>query len=126
MRSVPGLKMFIAEMLRDTHDYVHIYFCLLSAVGHGKFLFQIKLLQSDVVVEREVFREFKGDIKAYFNHYAKSNVALAKAMENATQIRDFNTEGDYSYSISEFVGNGFLLVGDAARFVDPIFSSGSA
>jgi FADH2 O2-dependent halogenase len=23
-----------------------------------------------------------------------------------------------------FVGNGFLLIGDAARFVDPIFSSG--
>ena len=31
---------------------------------------------------------------------------------------------DYSYAMKQFVGNGFMLIGDAARFVDPIFSSG--
>jgi FADH2 O2-dependent halogenase len=45
-------------------------------------------------------------------------------MANAVRINDFKVEGDYSYSLSKFVGNNLLCVGDAARFVDPIFSSG--
>lgn len=45
-------------------------------------------------------------------------------MKNARQINDYKREADYSYSMKSFSGNGFLLVGDAARFVDPIFSSG--
>jgi FADH2 O2-dependent halogenase len=40
------------------------------------------------------------------------------------RLNDFKTEGDYSYILDKFCGNGFLMVGDAARFVDPIFSSG--
>jgi FAD-dependent halogenase len=31
---------------------------------------------------------------------------------------------DYSYATSTFVGDGMLLVGDAACFVDPVFSTG--
>src|SRR5678809_120800 len=30
----------------------------------------------------------------------------------------------YSYIMDRFAGDGWLLVGDAARFVDPVFSSG--
>ena len=47
-----------------------------------------------------------------------------KAMAGATRIHDFKSEADYSYSMTQFSGDGYLLVGDAARFVDPIFSSG--
>jgi FADH2 O2-dependent halogenase len=45
-------------------------------------------------------------------------------MANAVRVNEFKTEGDYSYVLDKFCGNGFLMVGDAARFVDPIFSSG--
>ena len=33
-------------------------------------------------------------------------------------------EGDYSYAMREICGNQRVMIGDAARFVDPIFSSG--
>ena len=33
-------------------------------------------------------------------------------------------EGDYSYAMSQICGDRFVLVGDAGRFVDPIFSTG--
>ena len=49
---------------------------------------------------------------------------LVKALEPAKQIDEFWTEADYSYKMERFVGNGWMLLGDAARFVDPIFSSG--
>src|SRR5690606_35468434 len=77
-----------------------------------------------VVVDKSVFSEFHADIEAYFNAQLQTNSNLAHTMRNAKRINEFKTEGDYSYSMKNFVGNGYLLVGDAARFVDPIFSSG--
>jgi FADH2 O2-dependent halogenase len=45
-------------------------------------------------------------------------------MQDAERIRPFWVEGDYSYKIDRYAGPGWLMVGDALRFVDPIFSSG--
>ena len=46
-------------------------------------------------------------------------------MRTAERINEFRSEGDYTYSMKQVVGDGFVLIGDAARFVDPIFSSGA-
>ncbi len=45
-------------------------------------------------------------------------------MQDAQRVRPWWIEGDYSYKIDRFAGPGWLLIGDAVRFVDPIFSSG--
>jgi FADH2 O2-dependent halogenase len=45
-------------------------------------------------------------------------------MAKARPLHPFSREGNYSYVMERFAGDGWLLVGDAARFVDPIFSSG--
>jgi FADH2 O2-dependent halogenase len=45
-------------------------------------------------------------------------------MRNAERIRPWWIEGDYSYKISRLAGPGWMMVGDALRFVDPIFSTG--
>jgi len=42
-------------------------------------------------------------------------------MELAESVR---TITNYSYRVSDFTGRGFLCVGDAHRFIDPIFSFG--
>jgi 1H-pyrrole-2-carbonyl-[peptidyl-carrier protein] chlorinase len=39
-------------------------------------------------------------------------------------LRPFKAEGDYSYAAKQIAGDRFVLVGDAGRFVDPIFSTG--
>jgi len=49
---------------------------------------------------------------------------LAQRMAGARPIQQFSREGNYSYVMDRFAGNGWLLAGDAARFVDPVFSSG--
>jgi FADH2 O2-dependent halogenase len=77
-----------------------------------------------VVAERETFRKYKAEPEHYFDTYVQSNKGLAQAMANAQRVNEFKMEGDYSYSLEKFCGNGFLMIGDAARFVDPIFSSG--
>ena len=77
-----------------------------------------------VVAEKEVFRASKGAAEEYFYEQVASSPGLARALRNAERKAEFFLEGDYSYSMERLSGDGFLLIGDAARFVDPIFSSG--
>ncbi|HEX05668.1 MAG TPA: NAD(P)/FAD-dependent oxidoreductase [Bacteroidetes bacterium] len=53
-----------------------------------------------------------------------SRPELAQRLRTAKMLRPFTIEADYSYAMKQITGDHFLLVGDAARFVDPIFSSG--
>ena len=107
-----------------TADYIHIYFLPVKRGWAWQIPITDKITSVGVVAEREVFQQFKADSERYFNIYVQSNQGLAHAMANAVRINPFKTEGDYSYILDRFCGNGFLMVGDAARFVDPIFSSG--
>ena len=77
-----------------------------------------------IVAEKEVFKKGRLAPAEDFEKYVSSNPDLAHAMRNAERVNEFKLEGDYSYKMDTFAGNGFVLIGDAARFVDPIFSSG--
>nr|MDQ2716671.1 tryptophan 7-halogenase [Chloroflexota bacterium] len=54
----------------------------------------------------------------------ESRPELGAALHAARQIRPLGDEGNYSYAMTQICGDRFVLVGDAARFVDPIFSTG--
>jgi FADH2 O2-dependent halogenase len=107
-----------------TWNFIHIYFL---PVERG-WAWQIPISETTtsigVVAERAVFKESRQRKEEWFFEQIATTPALAKAMESAKQVGEFNTEADYSYAMREFVGNGWMLVGDSARFVDPIFSSG--
>ncbi|HEX5808178.1 MAG TPA: NAD(P)/FAD-dependent oxidoreductase [Anaerolineales bacterium] len=107
-----------------TADYIHIYFLPVKRGWAWQIPITDAITSVGVVAEREVFQQFKSESERYFSTYVQSNKGLACAMANAVRVNDFKTEGDYSYILDKFCGNGFLMVGDAARFVDPIFSSG--
>ena len=49
---------------------------------------------------------------------------LAQRLKRATPLEPFRAASDYSYKVSEKAGKNFVLIGDAAGFLDPIFSSG--
>jgi FADH2 O2-dependent halogenase len=77
-----------------------------------------------VVVDKEDFQKSGKDTEQFFYSLVRRNRTFTHAMEHAERVRPWWIEGDYSYRISQFAGPGWLLVGDALRFVDPIFSSG--
>ncbi len=60
--------------------------------------------------------------------FLEAQVALAphtkELLRTATLVDEPNVERDWSYTSKQFAGNGYVLVGDAACFVDPLFSSG--
>lgn len=107
-----------------TKDFIHIYFLKVERGWVWQIPIDEQITSVGVVADKKVYRQAHKDLESYFNEYVVTNPDLIEAMKDAKRINEFKSEGDYSYSLSKFVGNGFICIGDAARFVDPIFSSG--
>jgi FADH2 O2-dependent halogenase len=76
------------------------------------------------VTEKSDFLKSGQDHETFFNELLQMTANTRHILNGAERVKPYYIEGDYSYKMSEFSGPGWLLVGDAARFVDPIFSSG--
>jgi flavin-dependent dehydrogenase len=50
--------------------------------------------------------------------------AVWQKMKDARRVSQVYTASDYSYECDEVAGDGYLRLGDAAAFIDPIFSTG--
>jgi flavin-dependent dehydrogenase len=77
-----------------------------------------------VVVDKEDFQKSGQSHEEFFYSLVNRNLTFTDAMRDAVRVRPWWIEGDYSYQVERFAGPGWLLIGDALRFVDPIFSSG--
>ena len=49
---------------------------------------------------------------------------MQELLRGATRVRPVDTTGNWSYRCKQFYGERFLLVGDSAAFIDPLFSTG--
>ncbi len=105
-------------------DFIHVHFLPVRRGWAWQIPITTAVTSMGIVAEREVFRASRADPAAWFATHAASAPDLARAMAGARPVNDLTVEGDYSYSMARLAGDGWLLVGDAARFVDPIFSSG--
>ncbi|MEM9462285.1 MAG: NAD(P)/FAD-dependent oxidoreductase [Myxococcota bacterium] len=114
----------VSRSPRGRDDDIHIYFLPVERGWAWQIPITPEVTSVGVVVEKREFRKMKGDIAAWFQRMVASAPDMAKAMQDAIRINDFKREGDYSYAMERFSGPGYLMIGDAARFVDPIFSSG--
>lgn len=108
----------------ESAEHIHIYFLPVERGWVWQIPISDTITSIGVVAEKEEFRKANKALEAYFYAQIETNENLKEAMQEATRINEFRTEGDYSYSMTKFVGDGYVLIGDAARFVDPIFSSG--
>jgi flavin-dependent dehydrogenase len=77
-----------------------------------------------VVVDKEDFQKSGVTYEEFFDSLVRRNRTFTHVMQDAQRIRPWWIEGDYSYKVDRFAGPGWLLIGDALRFVDPVFSSG--
>jgi len=77
-----------------------------------------------VVTDKQDFQKSGRSHEAFFDSLLGMNRTLQWSMRNAERIRPWWIEADYSYQIDRLSGPGWVLVGDALRFVDPVFSTG--
>jgi len=77
------------------------------------------------VIDRDKLDEAKEvGFQEYYRRAIARTPALAARLEGATQIDEVRFLRDWSYRYDRFYGDGFLAVGDAACFIDPLFSTG--
>ncbi|BCJ50270.1 hydroxylase [Actinoplanes sp. NBRC 14428] len=105
-------------------DYIFIHFLPLEDTWVWQIPITDTVTSVGVVTQKARFRENKDDLEGFFRDSVASRPELFKALKDTERVRPFKAEGDYSYGMRKVAGDSMLLVGDAARFVDPIFSSG--
>jgi 1H-pyrrole-2-carbonyl-[peptidyl-carrier protein] chlorinase len=105
-------------------DYIFIHFLPMS----NTWLWQIPITASitslGVVTQKKNFAKSKVEREQFFWDTVGTRPEIAEPLRKAAQVRPFTEEGDYSYAMTQICGDRFVLIGDAARFVDPIFSTG--
>jgi flavin-dependent dehydrogenase len=104
--------------------YSIFYFLGLNQAWAWQFPLRDGKSSVGVVVDKEDFQKSGRSEEEFFNSLVERSRNFRHAMEEAERIRPYWIEGDYSYKIERYAGPGWMLVGDALRFVDPIFSSG--
>jgi FADH2 O2-dependent halogenase len=104
-------------------DYIYVHFLPIT----NSWVWQIPITDTitsiGVVTQKKNFKA-AGDREKFFWDSVASRPELFEALQKAEQVRPFTEEGDYSYAMNQITGDNWLMVGDAGRFVDPIFSTG--
>jgi flavin-dependent dehydrogenase len=77
-----------------------------------------------VVLDSEIFRNSKLSAEHFLEQAVAEQPIIAKRMTNARRVSEVYTAADFSYRSTKLCGGRWLLAGDAAGFIDPIFSSG--
>lgn len=119
-----GLDRAALAVDKEQRDFIFIHFLPIT----DTWVWQIPITDSvtsvGVVTQKKRFTAAKQDWEGFFWESVESRPELAAALRAGDRVRPFRPEGDYSYAMREICGDQWLMIGDAARFVDPIFSSG--
>jgi geranylgeranyl reductase family protein len=77
-----------------------------------------------VVLDAETFRRSKQAPGDFLDAALAEQPVIAKRMRTARRVSETHVAADFSYRSTRLFGDRWLLAGDAAGFIDPIFSSG--
>jgi flavin-dependent dehydrogenase len=77
-----------------------------------------------VVLDTATFRAMKLSPEAALEKCIGEQPMVLERMKRAERVSPVYSAGDYSYRNAKLFGDRWLLAGDAAGFIDPVFSSG--
>ena len=77
-----------------------------------------------VVAAAEHYADAPADLDACLKGFVEQTPSLSKVLCNAVWDTPARTIGGYSANVKTLHGPGFALLGNAAEFLDPVFSSG--
>ncbi|TWT75195.1 NAD(P)/FAD-dependent oxidoreductase [Allorhodopirellula solitaria] len=76
------------------------------------------------VADHQYLLKGRGTPEEIFNDELARCPGLIPRLENATRVGKFRTAKEFSYMSREHAGPGWVLIGDAFGFLDPVYSSG--
>jgi len=119
-----GFDRTAATPSAKQRDFIFVHFLPLT----NSWVWQIPITDSvtsiGVVSQRKHLSGQRASREDFFWNSVGTRPELADALRSSEQVRSLKEEGDYSYAMSQLADDRVVLVGDAGRFVDPIFSTG--
>jgi FADH2-dependent halogenase len=114
--------------LRDPGDMGNNTFIFYAEKHHWSWFIPLSpdTVSIGVVIPTSKLKELGGAEEAMAWGLKHINPDLARRVETAEQVDEVRAITNYSYTADPFVGDGWLAVGDAHRFADPIFSFGAS
>lgn len=102
--------------------------CILHTESKDAWFWYIPLHDETVsvglVADNEFLLKRGGSPQQTFEAEIKNCPGIKRRLIDAKQVGKFNIAKEFSYTTTQQTGNGWVLVGDAAGFIDPIYSSG--
>ena len=77
-----------------------------------------------VVLDGDIFKRSKKSAEEFLEESIAEQPNLTRRMTHAQRASQVHVAADFSYRNAHLFGDRWLLAGDAAGFIDPIFSSG--
>jgi 1H-pyrrole-2-carbonyl-[peptidyl-carrier protein] chlorinase len=107
-----------------TAGYTQVFFLPVRRGWAWQAPLSAEITSIGVVADRDSFKESGLGAEDFFDACLLSNPALSRAVRVAGRINFLKGDANYTYRLTHICGDGWMAIGDAARFVDPIFSSG--
>lgn len=108
----------------DQWNYIFVHFLPVERGWVWQIPISRELSSVGVVAEKGEFHRRRRDHAGFFEELIGLSNHTRHLMAGAQREMPYLVEGDFSYRMRRIAGPGWMLTGDAARFVDPIFSSG--
>jgi len=64
------------------------------------------------------------DLGLIYQEEVEKCPGIQPRLEGATRVEDYKAQKEYSYKATQAAGDGWVLIGDANGFLDPLYSSG--
>jgi flavin-dependent dehydrogenase len=77
-----------------------------------------------VVLDAQTFKRMKLSPESAFLQRLEENPKIVEQMSNARHVSEVYATGDFSFRNKRFTGERWVLAGDSAGFIDPVWSSG--
>jgi flavin-dependent dehydrogenase len=81
-------------------------------------------LSIGVVMDLDTFRALKSSPEEVLTRCIEEQPEVRQWVENTTRYMPVYATADFSYAVKRLFGDRWVLAGDAAGFIDPVFSSG--
>lgn len=77
-----------------------------------------------VVLDASTFKKARKTPERFLEEAIAEQPVLMERMSRAERVTEVHAAGDYSYRNTRLAGERWILAGDSAGFIDPVFSTG--
>ncbi len=123
-RKVAAVSHFAGAWLPPGREAGNITIALTAGGWFWLIPFADDTVSVGVVLDLDTWRAYGGDSEAVFAAAVTATPEVARRLAGARRLIPFAAIQNFSYRVMHVGGDGFCLVGDAAGFLDPVFSTG--